>query len=539
MNLVVAISVPVLLALQASAAQIQPAAQARTPRVDREVQEVQSAVLRGDVTSSRAAVDRAIQGKSVVERAEIQIAAADVLARSDDKAAIAEAERLYVVSLDSARQTFSPDRRLRTENNYAAVLMRVGRPTEARRLLETMREPMRKQPPSAQARYLFNYAKSLEQMGNPEQALRIYDEALALGPEFADTARAASELALSSPSESIGIPATVSLVDRMLAARQFPVARQHLLKAVEQPRWLGHPQYPMILASVARYFVAASVDRAGFTRVWEKPLAAAERASPRAKARYDDLRRAYTPDGIALVYEAQVARSRFSAWNTSDAETASFVSLLHEVGRQARAVGDTRESLARLASAWALSRTGGTRSDDEGMSAAVDLADLLLSAGPDLPASGQILREIISQLFEGKGRAYAGRDYASALRFHLLLGNIFERQKRWGPASNPYSALFQWQAALKDHELLRASGRPGNLAEVPGLHLRLAQAYEAVGDRAGALRSYINASEAFLNLKSVDSASDALSRARPHATFGAAADQRRLEAMGKRVSAGA
>ena len=50
---------------------------------------------------------------------------------------------------------------------------------------------------------------------------------------------------------------------------------------------------------------------------------------------------------------------------------------------------------------------------------------------------------------------------------------------------------------------------------------------------------YMNASEAFLNLKSVDSAADALSRARPHVSFGAAVDQRRLEAMGKRVSAGA
>jgi tetratricopeptide (TPR) repeat protein len=526
------VSVPVVLALQVSAAQ------AQRP-IDRDVQAVQGAVLRGDAASSRAAVDRASQGKSVAERAEIQIAAADVLARSDDKTAMAEAERLYVASLDNARQTFSVDRRLRTENNYAALLVRVGRPAEARKLLETMREQMRKQPPAAQARFLFNYAKALEQSNSPEQALKIYDEALRLGPEFEDMARAASTLALNSPSESIGIPATVSLIDRMLAARQFAVAQQHLLKAAEQQRWLAHPQYPMILASVARYFVAADVDRAGFTRVWEKPLAAAERASPRAKARYDDLRRTYSPDGIALITEAPIARSRFSAWDTSDAEIASFVSLLHEVGRQLRSGGDTREALARLTSGWALSRTGGPRSEDAGMSAAVDLADVLLSAGPDLPVSGQILQEVIAQLFEGKGKAYAGRDYASALRFHLLLGSIFERQKRLGPADNPRSALFQWQAALKDHDLLRASGRPGNLAEVPGLHMRLAQAYEAVGNRAAALRSYMNASEAFLNLKSVGSASTALTRARSHASFGAPADQQRLEAMGRRVSAGA
>jgi tetratricopeptide (TPR) repeat protein len=524
------LSASALLALQLSSAR------AQSPAVDREVQQVQSAVLRGDVSTSRAAVDRAVQGKSAVERAEIQIAAADVLARADDQASKAEAERLYVASLDSARQTFSPDRRLRAENNYAALLMRLGRSAEARKQLETMREPMRKQPPAAQARYLFNYGKSLEQSGNAAQALRIYDEALALAPEFEDPARAASALALTSPSESIGIPATVTIVDRMLAARQFAVAQQHLLKAIAQPRWIAHPQYPLILASTARYFVAADVDRAGFEREWQQPLAAAvQNASPRAKARYDDLQRAYTPKGIDLVYEQQVARSRFAAWGGSDAEIASFVSLLHEVGRQARAAGNTSDALNRMASAWAFSRIGGPGSDDAGMAAAVDLADLLLSAGPELTASQQILQEIIAQLFEGKGRAYAGRDYASALRFHLLLGTIFERQKRWGPASNPYSALFQWQAALKDHELLRAGGRPGNLAEVPGLHLRLGQAFEAVGDRAGALRSYMNASEAFMNLKSPVPASDALARARPLASFGTAADQRRLQEMEKVV----
>jgi tetratricopeptide (TPR) repeat protein len=519
------ISVLVLLAVQL------PAGQVQTRVAQREVQDVQSVVLRGDITSSRAAVDRAVQGKSAVERAEIQIAAADVLARSDDQAAMAEAQRLYLASLDNARRTFPLDRRLRTENNYAALLVRLGRAGEARTQLEAMREPMRKQPPAAQARYLFNYAKSLEQTGNQAQALRIYDEALAIGPEFEDTARAASGLALNSPSESIGIPATVTLVDRLLGARQFAVAQQHLLKAAEQPRWVSHPQYPLILASVARYLVAANVDRAGFVRVWEKPLAAADRANPRAKARYDDLRRAYAPGGIVLIYEPQDARSRFSAWGGSDAETASFVSLLHHVGRQARSAGNTREALARLASAWALSRNGGIGSDDAGMSAAVDLADLLLTAGPELTDSERILEVMIGQLFEGKGKAYAGRDYASALRFHLLLGSIFERQKRWGPANNPYTALFQWQAALKDHELLRATGRPGNLAEVPGLHMRLGQAFEAVGDRAGALRSYLNASEAFLKLKSMSSASDALARARPHAPFATAAEQRRLQAI--------
>jgi hypothetical protein len=46
----------------------------------------------------------------------------------------------------------------------------------------------------------------------------------------------------------------------------------------------------------------------------------------------------------------------------------------------------------------------------------------------------------------------------------------------------------------------------------------------------------LSASEAFLNLKSADQASNALSRARAHASFGSPPDQRRLLVLEKSVS---
>jgi tetratricopeptide (TPR) repeat protein len=226
---------PILLSAQLASAQALPA------RVVADVEQAQRFVVLGDVKASRAAVERAVEGRTAAERADIQVAVADLLARSTDKAAIEEAERLYALSLDSARQTFTLDRRLRTENNYAAVLMQTGRAGDARQRLESIRDQMNKQPRAVRARYLFNYAKAVGETGDHTTALKIYDEALALGPEFEDTAMAASRLALTSPSESIGIPATVSLVDRMIATRQFDVAEQHLLKSSEQPRWFGHP----------------------------------------------------------------------------------------------------------------------------------------------------------------------------------------------------------------------------------------------------------------------------------------------------------
>ena len=513
-----------------------PAVQAVPRTVETEVRDLQIVASRGDVKASRQALERAVEGKPVAERAVMQIAVADVLARSSDAASMQEAESLYVESLKSGRPILDPNRRLRTENNYAALLLRTGRTDAARLQLESMREPMRKQPPEAQSRYLHNYARALERT-DPLLALKLYDEALSVGPVFEDTARAASSLALNAPSESVGIPATVALVSRLLTAGQFPLAQEHLLKASTMPRWIGHPQYPQILASVARFLATAKVDRAGFTRVWDKPLAEGARVRKDAQVRYDDLRRAFLPPGIELVFEPALAKSRFSAWLTTDTEAAALVSLLHEVGRQARVEGATDDALSRLASAWAFSRTAGPIAADAGMAAAVDLTSLLLAAGPDLGARTRVLDEMVAQLFEGKGQAYAGRDYASALRFHLLLGSIFERQKRWGPPSNPHSALFQWQLALKDHDLLRATGRPGDLSEVPGLHLRLAKAWEEVGDRSNALRALLNAADGYLALKRGAPASNTLARARPLSSFGGPAEQRRLTMLEQSAAA--
>jgi tetratricopeptide (TPR) repeat protein len=524
--------ISVLLALSQAAVQPSP------PRdVNRDVQQLQILAKRGDIRASREALERAVEGKPAAERTEIQIAVADVLARAGDPASIAEAERLYSISIDDARKTLEPTRRLRTENNYAALLLQQGRAGDARRQFEAMQEPMRKQSQSAQARYFYNYAKAAEETGDPALALKLYGESLSLEPGFDEAARSASTLAIKSPSESIGIPATVALVDRLLRAGQLELAAHHLVEALTVPRWVSHPQYPEIVASVARYLAVAKVDQVGFDRVWVKPLDAARRGTPRAQARYEDLRRVYSAGPIPLTLEGDEARFRFSPWLSSDAEAAAFVMALHEVGLQRRLAGQKREALSRLASGWALSRVSGPASGDAGMAAAVDLADLLLAEGPELDPGGRVIDAIISQLFEGKGRAYAGRDYANALRFHLLLGSIFERQKRWGPAGNPRSALFQWTMALKAHDALRATGRPGDLSEVPGLHLRLAQASAEVGDRPAALRELLTATDGFLALKQVQPAADALTQARSYASFGTPADRKRLSTLEANVAA--
>ena len=534
-SLALAVAQSPQLAQRPQEAQTAKMPQPREPGQSKDIKEFEEALLKGDIPKSRTVLDRAVESKPEVERAQIQVAAADALSRLQDTASIAEAERLYANSLQSGALAGDENLRLRTQNNYAALLLKTGKAGSALTELRAMRGLMDKQPSAARARYLYNYGQAAEATSDWKLALDLYQQALATDPAFGETARAASRLALKAPSESIGIPTTVALTDRLLDEGQLEVAGNHLRVASGTQHWAGHPEYRRLLASVARYLTVAHVTREDFTKNWLGPLATAATASdPAARDRYRDLRRAYALEPFELVIEPDMARSRFAHWLTSDTDASAVVALLQEVGRQSRITGQTADALARFSSGWAISRVAGPIAADAGMAIAVDLADLLLTSGPDF-AAPLLLDTLIGQLFEGKGDAYKGQDYASALRFHLLLGSIFERQQRWGPPDDPRTALFQWNMALKNHSALRSTGRPGELAEIPGVHLRLAGAWEAVGNPAASLRELLFAAEGFLNLRRYNEASQVIGRARGLIPIGTPADAQRLAALEEKL----
>jgi hypothetical protein len=76
-------------------------------------------------------------------------------------------------------------------------------------------------------------------------------------------------------------------------------------------------------------------------------------------------------------------------------------------------------------------------------------------------------------IFSAKGQAYyevSGEpaDWQDILRFHIVLGTIFENEGIWGPESEPRSAVFQWEhAALAEK---KARQRDHSLPPSPGVH---------------------------------------------------------------------
>jgi hypothetical protein len=76
--------------------------------------------------------------------------------------------------------------------------------------------------------------------------------------------------------------------------------------------------------------------------------------------------------------------------------------------------------------------------------------------------------------------------------------------------------------------LVSETGAAGRLAEVPGLHLKLASAWEEQGDRAAALWSSLDAAERFLTLTRTDPAARAFPRARELSGHGRPGDRKRL-----------
>ena len=96
--------------------------------------------------------------------------------------------------------------------------------------------------------------------------------------------------------------------------------------------------------------------------------------------------------------------------------------------------------------------------------------------------------------------------------FHAILGSIFEKRQQWGDSYNPSSAVFQWEHALQAYHRLQTS-EPANYTRVPGLHERLATAYQAVGRSKDAYAQWITAAEGFSGLQQYQGAQKAIQRA--------------------------
>ena len=88
----------------------------------------------------------------------------------------------------------------------------------------------------------------------------------------------------------------------------------------------------------------------------------------------------------------------------------------------------------------------------------------------------------------------ASEDWQAIARYHTLLAEIYTRNGKWGDLDDPYSAVFQWENAIRAHRRLSGSSP----APIPRLHAALAHCYQEKGDEEKAAENYLTAAEQFL-----------------------------------------
>jgi hypothetical protein len=141
---------------------------------------------------------------------------------------------------------------------------------------------------------------------------------------------------------------------------------------------------------------------------------------------------------------------------------------------------------------------------------------------------------LIDEIFDGKGAAYGAGDWVSILRFHVVLGKIFEIGQKWGSTSEPRSAIFQWNSALKAEAEVRR--RNPQFPPSPALHYSLGVAYRETKDLPRAWDEFVRASQGYVDTKNLSEAARALNSARSIPIPMDPVRQRRLDALDKAVS---
>jgi tetratricopeptide (TPR) repeat protein len=401
-----------------------------------------------------------------------------------------------VESYQNAIQLGDAGQQAYARNGLGVLLLRQGKTVES---LAAFREiDMDRIAPPARFAYVYNYGRALEKSQDLQSAYVQYRRALELQPRFEPAIESAFRvLRQSSPPNIRGaVGLGRQLVERGAAA--FTAGQIHaLLKA-----WSTAPDAIELLTVLVQYYVSASVDPAHFEKFESGDLRSLGAATPALKRPIDEIHTAYFGDFPPSFYHG-AARDIFRSWAYPREHAALFSALLKKVG----AYYDQREApekaLPRFSAAWMLNPA-----DSE---AAVYAAAVIRDHAKTLDPQGQLFKQLLETLFMQKGEAYFENDWPNILRFHVVLGTIFEREKIWGSSHDPRSAIFQWENALEAEKQIRQVDK--KFSPSPGIHASLALAYENTSRAADAWDQYVLAAQGFIESRNPDPAASALERA--------------------------
>ena len=406
------------------------------------------------------------------------------------------------MAFSDAMKLATGELRLQAANNFAAQLLRLDRPDEAVDLMRGVWSEFRntKLDPIARSRSLYNYARALERVRQMETAQEYYQQAHQADPDFGPAERAVLRFALASSSESIGIPELLGLTTGLLKRGDFDAASRYLKEGLTTDHWKLNEGYPRLVTQLVQYFTAARTTPEQYQRDWQQDLGTlVHPIEPRAAQHLWDIELAYI-ETLPVTFQPLTARGNFSTWD-APGEPETLSAFLKMVGDHHFRTGVLDKALERYSNAWALDTTN--------MEAGLYLANLLTAEADQIDPDGGYLEEFLSVAFEEKARAYLGEDWSNILKFHTVLGTLFERLEVWGPDTTIRTAAFQWKHALQAHAKL-AEQDPQIPRAVPAIRQNLARAYMRNGETVRAWGQYMTAAEEYYKLGRVDGASSIL-----------------------------
>ncbi len=360
------------------------------------------------------------------------------------------------------------------------------------------------------ARYYHNYGNILTRLNNLSGALDLHSQAVRLDPTDKNALLSLKNSALASRSESKGIPAAVELVETALQGQEYEIAAQTLDSALVAPYWPQNSYYPELIIMLAKYFTVANVSPQQYRERWQPRLlqvlsANYPNASINTMLRQID--RLYSDTTASEIPRLDFlgGRYEYQEWVHNEDDRKIISDFLKMVGDSYFHSRNYRKALSCYTRAWNV--------DEQNAVAGVYLVNLLLEHPQDIDPSGEILRNLVEELFYGKGQMYLQeiKNWEDIARFHVLLGIIFERQEQYGPEKEPRSALFQWNRAI---EALNKAKKTEMILSVPDLYGRMGKGYAAVNEGDKSWHAYVNGAEAAVRAKRYEDGSHLLEMAR-------------------------
>ena len=407
-----------------------------------------------------------------------------------------------VLSLyDEASSLGDSDHQALAYNNKGVTLLRADRPKDA---IANLTRTFDSVSPQQRPYLYFNLGRAHEQLGKPDEAYRYFLAALSQKKDFRVAAESAFRVVRTMQPDN-GIKAAAELSKRLTANREWAVLQKELANCLQQ--WGGEPEVSELFGPIIDGYAKSGISRSEFQYGHRRQLQNIGEGAPLVQ----ELTRA-----LALAYEAtlEVSVNSNDAWEMfpdwgRDGVPQNWAALLKSAGDAFANQGNTEQALARYLLSWNL--------DPDNTEAMVYIADVLVRNQELQEQHRAVVDQLIRRVFAAKGHSYSvphktEQDWRNLMRYHILLGTLFEQRGEFGSIHEVSSAVFQFERARIAEEQVRK--HDPTLPPSPGIYLGLAEALRQSpqsddGDRQEAMELYQRAAREFRKTGNVERAQHA------------------------------